>query len=51
MSRALICKCKSTVIVYVNETQYMCIDFDGHHSGGSFILYFCIRYVDTFIRF
>ena len=38
MSHALICKCKSTVFVYVNETQYMCIDFDGHHYGGSFIL-------------
>ena len=35
MSHALICKCISTVFVYVNETQYMCIDFDGHHSGGS----------------
>ena len=35
MSRALIRKCKSTVFVYVNGTQYMCINFDGHHSGGS----------------
>ena len=39
MSRALICKCKITVFVYVNETQYMCIDFDGHHSGGSSFVY------------
>ena len=38
MSHTLICKCKSTVFVYVNETQYMCIDFDGHYSsGGSFV--------------
>ena len=29
MFRALI------VNVYVNETQYICIDFDGHHFGGS----------------
>ena len=35
MFRALICKCKSTIFVYVNGTQYMCIDFDGHPSGGS----------------
>ena len=27
MSHALICKCKSTVFVYVNGIQYMCIDF------------------------
>ena len=39
MSRALICKCKSTVVVYVNGTQYMCIDFDGHHSSGSSFVY------------
>ena len=39
MSRALICKCKNIVFVYVNETQYMCIDFDGHHSGGSSFVY------------
>ena len=39
MSRALICKYKSTVFVYVNGTQYMCIDFDGHHSGGSSFVY------------
>ena len=40
MSRALICKCISTVFfVYVNKTQYMCIDFDGHHSGGSSFVY------------
>ena len=39
MSRALICKCKSTVFVYVNGTQYMCIDFDGHHSGSSSFVY------------
>ena len=37
--RALICKCKSTVFVYVNGTQHMCIDFDGHHSGGSSFVY------------
>ena len=36
---ALICKCKSIVSVYVNGTQYMCIDFDGHHSGGSSFVY------------
>ena len=29
------CKCKRTIFVYVNETQYICIDFDGHYSGGS----------------
>ena len=29
------CKCKSTIFVYVNGTRYICIDFDGHHSGGS----------------
>ena len=28
----------------------MCIDFDGNYSDGSFILYFCTRYVDTVIR-
>ena len=39
MSRALIFKCKSIVFVYVNGTQYMCIDFDGHHSGGSYFVY------------
>ena len=39
MSRALIYKCKSIVFVYVNGTQYMCIDFDGHHSGGSSFVY------------
>ena len=39
MSRALICKCKSIVFVYVNGTQYMCIDFDGHHSGCSSFVY------------
>ena len=39
MFRALICKCKSTVFVYVNGTRYMCIDFDGHHSGGSYFVY------------
>ena len=39
MFRALICKCKSTVFVYVNGTQYMCIDFDGHHSGSSSFVY------------
>ena len=39
MSHALICKCKSTVFVYVNETQYMCIDFYGHYSGGSSFVY------------
>ena len=39
MSRALICKCISTVFVYVNGTQYMGIDFDGHHSGGSSFVY------------
>ena len=39
MSRALICKCKSIVFVYVNGTQYMCINFDGHHSGGSSFVY------------
>ena len=39
MSRALICKCKSTVFVFVNGTQYMCIDFNGHYSGGSFFVY------------
>ena len=39
MSCTLICKCISTVFVYVNETQYMCIDFDGHHSGGSSFVY------------
>ena len=39
MSRALICKCKSTSFVYANGTQYMCIDFDGHHSGGSSFVY------------
>ena len=39
MSRALICKCKSTVFVYVNGNQYMCIDFNGHHSGGSSFVY------------
>ena len=39
MSRTLICKCKSTVFVYVNETPYMCIDFDGHHFGGSSFVY------------
>ena len=39
MFRALICKCISTVFVYVNETQYMGIDFDGHHSGGSSFVY------------
>ena len=27
------------MFVYVNETQYMCIDFDGHHSGGSSFVY------------
>ena len=27
------------VYVYVNETQYMCIDFDGHHFGGSSLVY------------
>ena len=43
MSRALICKCKSTVFVYVNRDQYMCIDFDGHYSGGS-----CFVYVNDF---
>ena len=37
--RALICKCKSIVFVYVNGTQHMCIDFDGHHSGGSSFVY------------
>ena len=37
--RALICKCKSIVFEYVNETQYRCIDFDGHHSGGSSFVY------------
>ena len=35
----MICKCKSTVFVYVNGTQYMCIDFNGHHSGGSSFVY------------
>ena len=30
---------KSTVFVYVNGTQYMCIDFDGHHFGGSSFVY------------
>ena len=39
MFRALICKCKSTVFVYVNGTQYMCIDFDGHYSDGSSFVY------------
>ena len=39
MSRALICKCKSTIFVYVNGTRYICIDFDGHHSGGSSFVY------------
>ena len=39
MSRALICKCKSTVFVYVNRTQYICIDFDGHQSCGSSFVY------------
>ena len=39
MSRTLICKCISTVFVYVNGTQYMCIDFGGHHSGGSSFVY------------
>ena len=39
MSRALICKCKSAVFVYVNDTQWMCIDFDGDHSGGSSFVY------------
>ena len=23
------------MFVIVNGTQYMCIDFEGHHSGGS----------------
>ena len=23
----------------MNGTQYMCIDFDGHHSGGSSFVY------------
>ena len=36
---ALICKCKSTVFVYVKETQYMCTYFDGHHFGGSYFIY------------
>ena len=36
---ALICKCKSTVFEYVNGTQYMCMDFDGHHSDGSSFVY------------
>ena len=49
MSRALICKCISTIFVYVNGTQYMCIDFDEHHSGGSSFVYFVsdilIRYI------
>ena len=39
MFRALICKCKSTVFVYVNETQFMCIDIDGHHSSGGYFVY------------
>ena len=39
MFPALICKCKSIVFVYVNGTQYMCIDFDGHHFGGSSFVY------------
>ena len=39
MSRALICKCKSTVFVYVNGTQYMYKDFDGCHSDGSSFVY------------
>ena len=30
---------KVQFFVYVNETQYMCIDFDGHHSGGSSFVY------------
>ena len=39
MSHALIYKCKSTVFVYVNGTQYIFIDFDGHHSNGSSFVY------------
>ena len=39
MFHALICKCKNTVFVYVNGTQYMCIDFNGHHSVGSSFVY------------
>ena len=39
MSRALICKCKIIVFVYVNGTKYMCIDFDGHHSSSSSFVY------------
>ena len=39
MSRALICKCKSIGFVYVNGTQYICIDFDGHHYGDSSFVY------------
>ena len=51
MSRALICKCKSTVFVYVNGTQYMCIDFYGHHSGGSsFVYVFVYEFVIKKIR-
>ena len=42
MSHALIYKCKITVFVYVNGTQYMCRDFDGHHSGGSSFVYIMI---------
>ena len=30
---------ESKVFLYVNGTQYMCIDFDGHHSGGSSFVY------------
>ena len=37
--RALICKCKSTVFEYVNGTQYMCIDFEGHHYCSSSFVY------------
>ena len=39
MFRALICKVKVQFFVYVNGTQYMCIDFDGHHFGGSSFVY------------
>ena len=32
-------KVKFFVYIYVNGTKYMCIDFDGHHSGGSSFVY------------